>query len=77
MTATIKMEDIDEYAIVEGTKVESAAYSLQYLTQIACFYKTAGEVSIHLTPEIPLCLIYNVSETSNVKFWVSPRIEDD
>ena len=76
MTATIKMEDISEYAIVEGGKCESV-YSLQYLTLFAAAWKIAGEVSIHFTPGLPLSLIYDVSETSTLKFWVSPRVEDD
>jgi len=76
MTATINAEDINEYAIVEDSKSE-AAYSLQCLTLITCFCKAAGDVSIHLTPALPLNLIYAISETSNIKFWVSPRIEDD
>jgi len=76
MTATIKMEDISEYAIVEGGKCESV-YSLQCLALFASACKVAVEANIHFTSGLPLYLEYDVSETSTVKFWVSPRIEDD
>ena len=72
----IKMEDINEYVIVEGGKFETT-YSLRCLQLFMSAYKIHSEVNIHFTSEQPLYLVYNISESSTIKFWISPRIETD
>jgi proliferating cell nuclear antigen len=57
MKVQIDMDEIDAFSIQEGESV-SASFSLRYLKNIATFYRTSKQITLAISPGIPMRLSY-------------------
>ena len=80
MTARIKSEDLNEYAIPDDT-VLTQTYSLRYVQMMAAFNKLAPEMVLGFSAEMPMVMKYalgdNNDEESFVRIHLAPKIADD
>jgi proliferating cell nuclear antigen PCNA len=81
MTASIKDEDIVEYAIEEDANVDLTC-GLKFVTQVCAFEKITNNIYLHFSNERPLKLHYSLDEKSSdesqnyVRFFIAPKISD-
>jgi proliferating cell nuclear antigen len=57
MKVQIDMDEIDAFSIQEDESV-SASFSLRYLKNIATFYRTSKQITLAISPGIPMRLSY-------------------
>jgi proliferating cell nuclear antigen PCNA len=78
MKVEIDIETIELLAVVEGETVESS-FAIKYITYICQFHKLNNNVEIHMSPELPIQMIYNIGddEKNKMRFYLAPKINDD
>lgn len=76
MKVNISMDDIELYQIVENSEIKSS-FSIKYIVHMSQFHKLCPDINIHLSPEMPIQLCYNITEdeSSKMKFYLAPKID--
>jgi proliferating cell nuclear antigen len=67
---------------MESCEVEENAnfkcsYNLKIISNMAQFQKLTNDVFLHISPEMPFQLIYNLDDNNYVRFFLAPKISDD
>jgi proliferating cell nuclear antigen PCNA len=73
MSAEIKIEDLVEYAI--GEERGSGSFGMNYIHNIAVFYKVAEMVNVHFTNGEPLKVVYVLGDDASVVFYLAPKFD--
>ena len=68
-------EENEEYAIEENTEVK-CSFKIKYIKNIVVFCKLSQKVSLHISNDIPIQILYNLSDSSFVRFFLAPQIDD-
>ena len=82
MNASIKEEDIIEYAIEEDVTVDTCL-SVKFVQKICAFSKIAPTIYIHCSNETPIKFHYSLDDKTSddsldfIRFFVAPKINDD
>lgn len=78
MKVNINMDNIDLLAVVEGETVE-CSFAIKYISRMCQFYRLSNKVEIHMSPEYPIQIIYNIGndEKNKMRFYLAPKISDD
>jgi proliferating cell nuclear antigen len=76
MYTNISIEELQEYAIVEGETLKMS-FSLKYLQYICAYQKVAKHISICCSNEIPIRLQYLLGTDAKMTFYLAPRILDE
>jgi proliferating cell nuclear antigen PCNA len=72
INAQIQIADLTEYAIGGADTIRSA-YAMNYMYNIAIFYKVAEFVEVHLSIEQPLKVVFMLGDDANVLFYLAPK----
>ncbi len=75
MKVVINMDDIEVLAVAEGETVESS-FSIKHIGHMCQFHKLAEDCIIHLSPDIPIQIKYEIDDTSMMRFFLAPKIDD-
>jgi proliferating cell nuclear antigen len=73
MKVNIEMDNIEVLAVLEGETVESS-FAIKYITHMCQFHKLSSSVEIHMSPEIPIQIIYDMGEENKMKFYLAPKL---
>jgi len=76
MSVEIKIDDVDTYAINEGTNLK-LSYSIGYLHNICMYSKIAKTIEIYLVENYPLKIVYNLDDSAKITYYLAPKISDD
>jgi proliferating cell nuclear antigen len=76
MSVNIKIEDIDEFSIIEDT-ILNLSFTLNTLNFICNYHKLSDNVLIMISKNYPLKITYNLKNNSSFEFHLAPRISDD
>ena len=76
MQVEMKIDDIKEYAIAEGTTIVQS-YSLKYIHLMCQFNKLAAEMNMGFSKDKPMTLKYDLLEDSYVMIHLAPKMTDD
>lgn len=82
MNASIKEEDITEYALEEDVVVDTCL-SIKFVQKICAFSKIAPSIFMHCSNESPIKFHYSLDEKSSdesenfVRFFVAPKMDDE
>ena len=78
MKVDIEIDNIELLAVVEGETVKSS-FAIKYMNHICQFYKLSPNIKIHISPEIPIQLIYDIGddEKNKMRFYLAPKINDE
>lgn len=76
MRILIDIDRLDEFSIVEG-EIIRVSYSLKYLHNMCCFHKLSKQVSLHLSYERPMKLVYQMDGGWTMEFFLAPKMDDD
>ena len=76
MRTEIKFDDVEEYAISEGTEL-TQSYSLKYISMMCSFHKlNPSELRMGFSESMPMHVKYNLDDDSYVSFYLAPKIEN-
>jgi len=75
MTVDIPIEDLTEYSICEGEKID-VSFSLNYVHKMCLNTKLAPEVQLSILINQPMRIKYDLGDESRVLFYIAPKIED-
>lgn len=76
MKINIPFDDIEAYSIEEGQTID-VTYSLKYIKNMCVFNKVSPTVLLYLTSGQPLQFKYAMDETSYLRFYIAPTIDDN
>ena len=76
MQVEMKIDDIKEYAIAEGTTIVQS-YSLKYIHLMCQFNKLAPEMNMGFSKDKPMTMKYDLLEESYVRIHLAPKMVDD
>ena len=76
MKVNMDIDDVIEYAIEEGVQLD-ITYSIQYFQLMCQFHKLADKVTLGFSENLPMTMMYELDETSSMKFYLAPVMDDD
>ncbi len=76
MKINIKLDDMESCEVEEGAEFK-CSYNLKIISYMAQFQKLTNDVFLHISPEMPFQLIYNLDDDNYVRFFLAPKIRDD
>jgi proliferating cell nuclear antigen len=76
MKVQIDMEEIDAFSIQEGEAVV-ASFSLRYLKNIATFYRTSKQITLSISPGIPMRLSYPLFNNHNLTEEATKEVTEE
>jgi proliferating cell nuclear antigen PCNA len=76
MKVDMKIDDIKEYAIAEGSTLVQS-YSLKYIQMMCQFNKLAVEMCMGFSKDKPMTMKYDLLEDSYVLIHLAPKMKDE
>ena len=76
MKINIKLDDMESCEVEENANFK-CSYNLKIISNMAQFHKLTSDVFLHISPEMPFQLIYNLEDDNYVRFFLAPKISDD
>ncbi|MAV57173.1 MAG: proliferating cell nuclear antigen (pcna) [Candidatus Pelagibacter sp.] len=78
MTAKLSLEDeqLIDYCIEEELEL-NVSFSLNYVKRITGFSKVSNDVTLGLSAERPMFIIYDLGNSSSLKLVLAPKIGED
>ena len=76
MKINIKLDDMESCEVEENAEFK-CSYNLKIISNMAQFQKLTNDVFLHISPEMPFQLIYNLDDDNYVRFFLAPKICDD
>jgi len=76
MKINIKLDDMESCEVEENANFK-CSYNLKIISNMAQFQKLTNDVFLHISPEMPFQLIYNLDDNNYVRFFLAPKISDD
>lgn len=76
MKVDMKIDDIKEYAIAEGSTL-TQSYSLKYIQMMCQFNKLAAEMCMGFRKDKPMTMKYDLLEESYVLIHLAPKITEE
>jgi len=73
MLVTVSTDDLTEYSISENLEL---SYSLNYVAKMCLTSKLSEEITFSLHPELPMRMLYNLSDNSYLKFYLAPKCNE-
>ena len=72
----IKTEELVEYSINED-EIINISYSLSHLYKMCCSVKISSNITIGINEEYPMLLKYDLGNSSDLKFYIAPKVCDN
>jgi len=76
MKVNMNIDDVLEYAIEENISLDMT-YSIQYFQMMCQFHKLSDKVALGFSEETPMMMKYELDETSFVRFYLAPKLDDN
>ena len=73
LTVNIPVNNLDEYSITEGYDTD-ISFSLSHLFKMCLSVKISKMINVKLSKEYPMLLTYNLGDSSNVSFFIAPKV---
>ena len=72
----VPIDDLKEYAIAEG-EVLDMSFSLNHLCRMCLSIKISPTIIMSISNELPMSILYDLGDNSNVTFYIAPKITDN
>jgi len=69
-----KEEEAVTIEMQEPVNLTFASRYLQMFTKASCL---AGQVSLSMSPDVPLVVEYNIADMGHIRYYLAPKIEDE
>ena len=75
MMTHIPIDDLHEFAIEEGKTLEMS-FALKYIYDVTTYQKICKQISICVSENLPMKMLYEIDENAHIVFFMAPRMED-
>lgn len=75
MNTSIPIDSLNTFEIVDNETLK-LVYSLDYINKIMSFNKISKEMSLHLSNDYPMKIMYSLDNDSYVRFFLAPKIDE-
>jgi proliferating cell nuclear antigen PCNA len=76
MLVLVPIDDLNEYSISEGETV-NLFYSLNHIHKMCITNKLSSEIEFGISTVYPMKIKYSLGDSSQVVFYIAPKIEDE
>jgi len=74
---TANVDKEEEAVTIEMQEPVTLAFACRYLNMFTKASCLSGQVSLSMSPEVPLVVEYNIGEIGYVRYYLAPKIEDE
>ena len=76
MSVHIKLDDLTSFSIQEDESL-NLSFSLRYIHNMCFYHKLAKEITLHVSADVPMRVVYDLGDEASVMFYLAPKIGDD
>jgi proliferating cell nuclear antigen len=69
--------DDDEAVTIKLEEPVTLAFALRYLNFFTKATSLSNDVTLSLSPDVPLMVEYKMEEVGNIRFYLAPKIDDE
>merc|ERR1712121_43500 len=77
LAQTANVDKEEEAVIIEMQEACTLTFALQYLNMFTKASCLASQVSLSMSPEVPLVVEYKIGDMGFVRYYLAPKIEDE
>jgi len=77
LAQTANVDKEEEAVIIEMQEPVTLTFACRYLNMFTKASCLASQVSLSMSPEVPLVVEYNIGEMGHVRYYLAPKIEDE
>merc|ERR1719500_44160 len=77
LAQTANVDKEEEAVIIEMQEPVTLTFACRYLNMFTKASCLASQVSLSMSPDVPLVVEYNIGEIGHVRYYLSPKIEDE
>merc|ERR1712116_109813 len=74
---TANVDKEEEAVIIEMQEPVTLTFACRYLNMFTKASCLASQVSLSMSPDVPLVVEYNIGEIGHVRYYLAPKIEDE
>ncbi|XP_014674296.1 PREDICTED: proliferating cell nuclear antigen-like [Priapulus caudatus] len=67
----------EEAVVIEMQEAVTLTFALRYLNFFTRATSLSGQVSLSMSPEVPLVVEYKIADMGYMRYYLAPKIEDD
>lgn len=76
LAQTANVDKEEEAVIIEMQEAVTLTFALRYLNFFTKATPLSGQVSLSMSPEVPLVVEYKIGDMGYVRYYLAPKIED-
>ena len=77
LAQTANEDKEDEAVIIELQEPVTLTFAFRYLNMFTKATSLSSQVTLSLSPDIPLMVEYNIGKLGHIRYYLAPKIEDD
>jgi len=77
LAQTANVDKEEEAVIIEMQEPVTLTFACRYLNMFTKASCLASQVSLSMSPDVPLVVEYNIGEIGHVRYYLAPKIEDE
>merc|ERR1712121_483541 len=77
LAQTANVDKDEEAVIIEMQEPVTLTFATRYLNMFTKASCLAPQVSLSMSPDVPLVVEYNIGEIGHVRYYLAPKIEDE
>merc|ERR1711872_361979 len=77
LAQTANVDKEEEAVIIEMQEACTLTFACRYLNMFTKASCLASQVSLSMSPDVPLVVEYNIGEIGHVRYYLAPKIEDE
>jgi len=77
LAQTSNVDKEEEAVIIEMQEPVTLTFACRYLNMFTKASCLASQVSLSMSPDVPLVVEYNIGEIGQVRYYLAPKIEDE
>jgi len=76
LSQTAEVEKEEEAVIIEMQEAVSLTFALRYLNSFTKATPLSAQVSLSMSPDVPLVVEYKIEDMGHLRFYLAPKIDD-
>jgi len=77
LAQTANVDKEEEAVTIEMQEPVTLTFACRYLNMFTKASCLAAQVSLSMSPDVPLVVEYNIGEIGHIRYYLAPKIEDD
>ena len=77
LAQTSNVDKEEEAVIIEMQEPVTLTFACRYLNMFTKASCLSSQVSLSMSPDVPLVVEYNIGEIGQVRYYLAPKIEDE